>query len=234
MRFWLTIGVILLTALTARGQEAFVLGVEDMAAAVQREFVEQGITEQTEVEFFGGQTEFVLDNTAEAKILVSHLKTDAEQNKFTAEAEIFADGRPAGKTKLFGRYFVITEIWVPAKDLDKGAVIKAEDLKQIAIRANRLRNDTVTAKEDLVGRQTVRAIKAEKPITSRDIREEIVIKRNQEVTAVYQYKGLQITSKLEAQEDGARGQRIKLLNTKSGKEVIGKVIDKNTVEIAAE
>lgn len=234
MRFWLTIGIVLLTALTARGQEVFVLGVEDMAAAVQREFVEQGITEQTEVEFFGGQTEFVLDNTAEAKILVSHLETDAEQNKFTAEAEIFADGRPAGKTKLFGRYFVITETWVPAKDIDKGAVIKAEDLKRIAIRANRLRNETVTAKEDLVGRQTVRAIKAEKPITSRDIREEIVIKRNQEVTAVYHYKGLQITSKLEAQEDGARGQRIKLLNTKSGKEVIGKVIDKNTVEIAAE
>ena len=61
-----------------------------------------------------------------------------------------------------------------------------------------------------------------------------MIKKGDEVTAIYTYKGLQITSKMEALEDGAEGQRIKLLNTKSHKEISGKVLDNKTVEIAAE
>ena len=128
----------------------------------------------------------------------------------------------------------MVKIWVPAKDIERGKVITADDLQTADVRANRLREDNVTTYDELIGKQAVRQIKEGKPVSTRDIREEIVVYKGQTVMAVYEHKGLQITTKMEAQENGAKGQRIKLLNTRSGKEVFGKVMDKNTVEIAAE
>ena len=77
-------------------------------------------------------------------------------------------------------------------------------------------------------------MKKDKLITIRDVRDEIVIKKGQEVTIIYKNKGLQITSKMEALEDGSKGSFIKFINTKSNKEIIAKVIDKNTAELKAE
>lgn len=234
MRYGLIILIGLLAAVCVQAKELLTIGLDEMSQAVRQEFVEQGIGGDIELEFFGGQTAFVLENVNEAKILISGLDVSEGQNKFTAEAEIFADGKLMDKTKLFGRYFVLTEVFMPAHDIAKDEIIKEGDLIKIKVRSNRLRDDSVAVKDDLVGKQATRQIKADRPISSRDIREEIIVKKGQIVTAVYTHKGLQITSKTEAQENGAKGQRIKLLNTKSQREIIGKVMDKNTVEIEAE
>jgi flagella basal body P-ring formation protein FlgA len=214
--------------------QAVSLGVADMTHAVQTEFVEQGLGNDIELEFFGGQTVFDFPDAAEAKILLDNLEAFVSQGKFTAHAEIFADGRKQADTQLIGRYFVMTEVWVPVRDMAKDEVIKSDDLQKVRMRQNRLRDDDVVASADLVGKQVVRAVKAQKPFTTRDIREEALVVKGQTVTVVYHHKGLQITAKAEVLEDGAKGQKIRLLNTKSQKELRGIVKDKNMVEIEAE
>ena len=42
---------------------------------------------------------------------------------------------------------------------------------------------------------------------------------------------MQITAKVQALEDGAKGRKIELLNTKSKKNLYGEVIDAETVKI---
>lgn len=234
MRVWLVVLMFVLSSAWVQAKDLLIVGIDDVSDAVSKEFVEQGMGDNIELEFFGGQTAFSFENAEEAKIMVTDLNIGEEQNKFTATTEIFVDGKKAADTKLFGRYFEMVEVWLPVKDIDRDTVIKKEDLAKVKIRANRLRDDSVTDINDLLGKQTVRKIKADRPIMQKDIRDEILITKNKVVTAIYTYKGLQITSKVEALEDGAKGQRIKLLNTKSQKEIIGKVLDKNTVEIAAE
>lgn len=233
MRGLLTFLIVVLITCSVKA-ETISLSEKEMRDAVISEFAEKGIDGDIEIEFFGGQTSFVLENVSTAKILVSNLEAGEGQNKFTAEAAIFADGKPAGQTKLFGRYFITEEIWLPIKDIEKDALISEDDLYQGRIRTNRLREDMVIAKDSLLGKQAVRTIKADKPITLRDVRDEVLVKKGQSVVVVYTHKGLQITSKAEALEDGTKGQSIKLLNTKSGKEIVGKILDKNTAEIAAE
>lgn len=231
MRLLPVIALMFLT-ITAASAEETTVDAAGMTEAVRQEFAEQGFGDNVEVEFFGGQTKFEFAPAGQVKILLSGL--NAEDSKFTVDAEIFADGTPVGKTRLSGRYFVMVKIWVPAKDIERGKVITADDLQTADVRANRLREDNVTIYDELIGKQAVRQIKEGKPVSTRDIREEIVVYKGQTVMAVYEHKGLQITTKMEAQENGAKGQRIKLLNTRSGKEVFGKVMNKNTVEIAAE
>lgn len=234
MRLLLVIFALVGMSFNSWAKELLIVGIDDVSEAVAKEFVEQGMGENIELEFFGGQTAFSFENADEAKIMVTDLNISENQNKFTATAEVFVDGKSAAETKLFGRYFEMVEVWLPVKDIARDAIIKEGDLAKVKMRANRLRDDSITDINDLLGKQTVRQIKADRPIMKKDVREEILITKNQMVTAIYTYKGLQITSKVEALEDGAKGQRIKLLNTKSQKEITGKVLDKKTVEITTE
>ncbi len=234
MKFWLIVFAFVLTIVPAWAKELLIIGIDEMSEAVAKEFVEQGMGENIELEFFGGQTAFSFENANEAKIMVTDLNISEDQNKFTATAEVFVDGKSVAETKLFGRYFEMVEVWLPLKDIAKDEIIKSEDLVNVKMRANRLRDDSITDLNDLLGKQALRTIRADKPIVKKDIREKVLIKKGDEVTAIYTYKGLQITSKMEALEDGAKGQRIKLLNTKSHKEISGRVLDNKTVEIAAE
>lgn len=234
MRYWLFIFGFLMFVETVFAREPVTLTEDDLAQAVKAEFAEQGLGEDVEIEFFGGQTNFVIKEVDHVKIMVSSLDISQGQNKFTAKAEIFADGKPAGQTKLLGRYFVMTEVVMPSHDISKGTILKKEDFVRAKVRSNRLRDDMVTLEENLIGKQAIRQIKANKPISAKDIHDEILIKKGQKVTVIYQHHSLQIVAKMEALEDGAKGQFIKILNTKSNRELAAKVLDKNTVEVSAE
>lgn len=205
----------------------------DLVKAIKKEFVEQGIANEVELEIFGGKTEFETTDD-NVKILISNLKTDIDSNKFTSTAEIFADGNLIEKTELLGRFFIMKEVYLPARDIAKGEIVKSEDLKSSWIRENRIKNDVVAEADNIIGKQTVRLLKTDKVITVRDLRDEIIVKKGQEVTVIYKNKGLQITSKMEATEDAGKGKFIKLINPKSNKDVVAKVIDKNTAEIKVE
>ena len=234
MKFWGIIAGICLSAVQAMAGETLFVSEKEIADAVRREFAEQGVEEQMEMEFFGGQTTFALENAKQVKIMISGLVFDAEQNKFSATAEIFADGKAAAKTSLYGKYYIMQEIKVPAVLIEKGEVIAAENLKTVLMRSNRLKTGVLTEESELVGMQAKRTLKEGKIINDRDVGAQIIIKRGKIVTSVYRSKGLQITAQAEALEDGAKGERIELVNTKSAKKFFAKVIDAETVEIEIE
>ena len=68
-------------------------------------------------------------------------------------------------------------------------------------------------------------------ISDREVGPVILIKKGKVVTSVYKSKGLQITARAEALEDGAKGQSIEVMNTKSSKKFYATVVDADTVEI---
>ena len=221
-------------AVEAMASTTLFVGEKEIADAVRKEFVEQGIDEQTELEFFGGQTTFALENAKQVRIMISGLNVDAEQNKFSVTAEIFADGNPAAKTSLYGKYYVMREVWVPSVLIEKGEVISTDKLKVFLVRSNRIKAGSLTEKSQLEGKQAKRTLKEGKIVTDRDVGEQVIVKRGSIVTSVYRSKGLQITAQAEALEDGAKGARIELVNTKSGKKFFAKVLDAQTVEIEIE
>lgn len=221
----------LLAATSVWADETVVVSEDEISGAVKHEFVEQGGDENIELEFFGGQTSFTIENAKVAKIMISRLQYDATQNKFSAIAEIFADGQPYAKTTLSGRYFVMGEAWVPALNIEKGEIISRDKLKIIPVRMNRIKQIHVTDVDKLIDMQAKKSLKEGKLITDRDVGEVILIKKGKIVTSYYKAQGLQITALAEALEDGYRGQRIELMNTKSGKKFFAKVVDAENVEI---
>ena len=227
--------IILISIFVALPAKADVLLSEtNFAEAIQREFVEQGHDEDMELEFFGGQTAFVLTGVKDAKIMIEQLKFDDEQSKFTAKAEIFADGNLHSKTTLTGKFYVLGEAFVPVQEINKGDVITEDKLAVKSVRLNRIKDHFIVAKDKLLGMEAKKALKPGKLIQEREIGPVLLVRKGALVNSIYKAKGMQITAQSIATEDGAKGQVIELENSKSRKKFSAKVVDAETVEIVVE
>lgn len=229
LKLWGIITAVVLLALPA--QASVLLSEGDFLSALRKEFVEQGHDENLEIEFFGGQTTYVFDEAGQAKIMISQLKLNEEQGKFTAQAEIFADGTAKASTILTGKFYLMREVWVPAVEIAKGEEITADKLKQTTVRFSRVKDTMVVAEDKLIGQAAKKTLKAGKLVNERDIGAVILVKKGATVTSIYRSKGLQITAQAIALEDGAKGQNIELENTKSRKKISGRVINAETIEV---
>ena len=232
MRYLLSIVWMILSAAQAMA-ETLNVSEDDVLAMVRQEFIDRGLAEDDnlDLEIFGGQSSFAIDGAKEAKILVNHLKADESLGRFTCEVEIFADRQSVAKSPLQGKYFLMSQVWVPAQNIAKGEMITQEMLKRKNIRKAKLKPFMVTEKEKLVGQVAQHSLREDRIINEKDVGAKILVKRNDVVLAVYRTPQMQITTKAIAQQDGAYGQRIELQNAKTRKMLTGVVQDEATVVI---
>ena len=212
-------------------ENVLVVSEDDVSEAIRKEFLEKGRLETVDLEFFGGQTVFQIEDAQQAKILVEGLKTDDLANKFSCKVEIFADGKAFARTTVSGKFYVLGDAYVPARPIDKGEVISQDMLKVIPVRMNRIKPNFVVDADKLVNNEAKKYLKEGKIITDRDIGPKILVKKNDLVTLVYKTDNMQITVRGTARQDGAKGDKIEVENSKSKKILIGVVEDADTVNI---
>lgn len=204
---------------------------DDVTEAVRNAFVEEGIDENMDIEFFGGTTSFVLPKDSPFKIMVSNLKYDEGSNKFTCVVDVFAEGTLVGNSTLIGKYYLLDGVWVPARSINKGEIIKEKDLKQIMVRRNRIKDANITHKEKLLDKEAKRMLKTGKLILNSEVGDKLLIRKGDMVSAVYQTNKMEITTRALALEDGSVNDRIELQNPKSKKSLFGVVVDADTVRV---
>ena len=208
------------------------LRVDDVKKAVLAEMIDQGNDENIDIEFFGGQTSFDIKNAQNVKILVSNLNLKQEQNKFFVDVEVFSDGKSFAKTSLLGKFYQMVDVYVPQQDIRKGEIIKDEMLKKISIRQGRAKIQMITSRDMLLNKQAKKHLKANNLIYNRDVGKEIILKKGDIITSVYKTKHMKITAKVEVAKDASIGEYVEVINVKSGKTLIAKVISASIVEVS--
>lgn len=204
---------------------------DDVVAAVKKEFVEQGQDSDIDVEIFAGQNSFSLENAKTVKLMVSGLKYDESQNKFDCGLDVFVDSKHFARTALQGRYYPLEEIAVPATNINKGETLSEKNLKLIKVRRNRIKPNHIIALDKLINMEARRSLKEGRPVSDREVGKVLLIKKGDMVTLVLNSGNMQITAKGEALTDGAKGDKIEAVNTKSKKKVYGTVLDANTIDV---
>ena len=207
------------------------VSTEEVEDAIKKEFSEQGLEDEIELEIYGGQSSFNFPEANQAKIMVSNLKYDETQNKFTINVEIFADGKSSAKDSLIGKYYLMEEVFVPAENLDKGQIIQEQNLKKIKLRSSRIKSAYITEKEKLIGKEVKRALKIGKLISSKEIGMPLAVHKNDKVNLIYKTERMQIIAKGIAQEDGSKGEKIEVENSQSRKKVYGTVVSSDTIDV---
>ena len=114
-----------------------------------------------------------------------------------------------------GRVFRVMEVPVPVHRVGRGEVIRQANVEMAKVPVNDIRPDTILASSELAGLEAVRVLRPGEPIRAADVRPEILVRKNSLVTVVLHAKGLQLSVQGKALDDGARGEAVRVMNTKS-------------------
>lgn len=105
--------------------------------------------------------------------------------------------------------------------IERGQVIKASDI--VVLRRPKADLTAITDMNAVVGLAARRALQPNRPLAANDLMKPEIVARNDTVTLVYQVPGVTLTLRGQAQEAGALGDTISVLNVES-KRVVQAVV----------
>ena len=120
---------------------------------------------------------------------------------------------------------------VARRVIEPGEVISEADLALVPGRKERGIQQTFSSISDIAGQVAKTRIPSGRAITNRAIRRVHAIKRGQNVTVVRYENMIKISMQGRAIQDGALGDKIRVLNIRSNKMVDGRVMGSGLVEV---
>ena len=123
------------------------------------------------------------------------------------------------------------DVWVASRDLPRGALLGEGDVRVVRLAANRIPRDAVPDGESLVGLQLRRGVREGRVVRERWVEAPSKVKRGELVRIVLRHGGLHIVGRGRAVTDGAVGDRIRVVNTDSRREVMGRVARDGSIHV---
>ncbi len=189
-----------------------------------------------------GQLSVVFDNPsirlhvpvdAPAELAITGLSYDPATGRFLGQVVSPAEGTPAARATISGRAVELADIPVLARRIEPGEVIKQRDIEWISTRADRLNRNTVRSPERLLGKSPRRPIRAGQQIKSADLRDPVLVEKNSMVTIRLESPRMVLTAQGRALDQGAAGDVIRVMNTKSKTIVDAAVTASGAVQVYA-
>ncbi|MBT5574815.1 MAG: flagellar basal body P-ring formation protein FlgA [Alphaproteobacteria bacterium] len=153
------------------------------------------------------------------------------RNKFDTLSKKQAHNKPAIK-KTTPAPILLNQVQVGAikRSIRRGDVILPTDVIAIKIPLSKA-TDVFPNSEDLIGRRAKTTIKALTPVFSRQLDTDFMIEKNMQVTIIHQGTSISVQMEGIALEDGQYGDWIKVENSKTGRQILAKVVDEKKVNI---
>jgi flagellar basal body P-ring formation protein FlgA len=140
-------------------------------------------------------------------------------------------GKEIKKIRVTAQVQVFADVVVARSYLKKNQVIREKDLHLLNKNISLLAPDVVTDFDEVVGKRTTLNMNSQEVFRKSMVERAPVVKKGDRITLIAENSYFRITTLGEVQEEGGRGDRIRLLNVSSKREVYGRVLDANTAQI---
>lgn len=164
-----------------------------------------------------------VDPASKGDIGIARLTYDARNGRFDATLEIPTGATQRGLLRLSGRAFATVEVVMVSRSVDRGAVLKTGDLVVERRPRGEVARDAVAGIERAVGMAARNVIRPGQPLRTADLARPEIVQRGQMVTLVFEAPGLTLTMRGKANESGAEGDTVSVLNEQSKRTVQGVV-----------
>jgi flagella basal body P-ring formation protein FlgA len=165
---------------------------------------------------------------------VEEIQYDARSRRFSAILAAPAGDPSAQRYRLSGRVHPVQEIPVPARRISKGDIIGEKDIKWVKVRTDRIDQTAVVNMDQLVGMTPTRVLSEGINIRSRDVRRPLEVTKRSMVTLVLQTPLMTMTAKGVSLDNGAKGEVIRVTNSKTKAIVEAVVIGQGRAAVTAD
>lgn len=135
--------------------------------------------------------------------------------------------------KIFvpARIEVWSEVILTTKPLGKNQPITLSDIERKKMNLSRAPSDVIMAEDQVLGRRTTRAIAAHSILRNDQVESPPLVRKGDIVQVLAESSTLRVTTQGMAQENGTRGERIRVVNLRSKKTVYAQIVDRQTVRV---
>ncbi len=141
------------------------------------------------------------------------------------------DGKAEKKIWVNAEIEVSQKVVVCNRTLPRDHVITQNDIRLDTLSLKEFPEDVITDPLEAIGMSTQRAMDINHPLRSKFLKAMPLVKRGDLVTILAESDVVKITTQGMAIDNGGKGEKVRVINTGSQKEVYGKVRDSKTVEV---
>ena len=173
-----------------------------------------------------------LDISNSGELQPAMVRYEPRSGRFDVTFEISNDAN-SSRTKLrfTGGVIEMLETAVLTRNVDRGDVLKGSDVI-IERRPKAELGGDAAARDQSVGMQMRKAMRAGQPLKTADLARPDLVQRDEDVTLIYDSAGIYLTVHGKAVESGTEGDTVNVLNLQSKRTVSGVVIGRRQVAIA--
>lgn len=184
---------------------------EDLDALLRGELARLGADPEVEIELPGFAAPLVpIAALPEVALEATHY--DGTTRRFAATLLVVAEGMPTQRLRIAGRAVPTVPVVLAARRLAAGDVVRAADIEERRIRAERVRPGTAQRPEDVVGKQLRRPVGTDFPFMVADLLAPVVVAKNQPVVMELSAPGLALTAQGRALDNAALGEAVPVMN----------------------
>jgi flagellar basal body P-ring formation protein FlgA len=173
-----------------------------------------------------------VDPLAVGEPRVTHIDYDARTTRFDATVEIPAGPAKRSVLRFAGRATPTVEIVTLGRTIERGSVIRDADLVTERRPRVEVGRDAVTKRKDIIGMAARGTLQGGRPLRTADVMKPDLVLRNEAVTLVFERPGMVLTIRGKANDGGAEGDVISVLNEQSKRVVQGVIIGPGRVAVS--
>ncbi len=210
---------------------ARLIDMNEIEITLRHALTRQGLSEDHRIELFNREIRVFVAIDATDPYEIRNVRFDAGSGRFTASLMVVDAGETQKIVGLNGRTYTVIELPVLNRSMRSGDVIKRGDIEWIAVRSGSANRNAIVDIAEIVGQTPRRPLRAGAPIRRGDVRPPVVVAKGTIVTLELRTRRMTLIAKVKAAEDGAQGQTIRLLNTRSNQAVEGVVLGPGRVVV---
>ncbi len=204
---------------------------DEIRDALDLAFDDMGLEGARDISFFDRNLSIHLPVGVVRDLTIETLNHDSASGRFVAEIRTPLDDGETALTSVAGQITEVQLIPILSRPVPRGAVLTEADIKIERVAVKRMGANVVTRMEGAVGMQTKRALRPGQPLRSTDLAPPTMIEKGTLVTMVFAIPGVKLTNVGRALESGSIGDIIDVINPRSRRTVMARVVSRNQVSV---
>ena len=208
-----------------------VIGAAAIHDAVVAALVAAGMPDNADVALENDRVQLAIAADQPATLRAEAPLYDPAKPRFEATVYAPADAPDAERVtiRVVGKVFRTVDIPVLVRPIATGEVIRARDIQMVRLHADQVGPTNINDPDKLADKSARRVLPAGQPIRVSDVGAPVLVIKNNLVNVTINTARLSIVMQGKAMEDGAEGDTVRVVNTRSSKIVQGVVSGKGEV-----
>ncbi len=165
---------------------------------------------------------------------IKNLRYDPRGGRFAALIAVSTGERSETRVQVSGKTYVLTDVPVLSTGKQRGDIITRQDVTMVRMRKDSLDRNAILDANQIVGMAARRLLKSDTPLRSRELQRPIVVTKGSLVTLIIRTRNMLMTVKGRAMQNGAAGDTVRVMSTRSktGVEGVANSSDRVIVTVA--